>query len=172
VLIKRSLFIEVTKGSVQLHDIVRDYILAQSKDLQSMQKEFVKQFMTSQDAWQQVDGEIIPKGRELDWFISSGALTYHMSSAWSKPLASDEQACGWLLSQSDMVKKNAVNAIGFGDMIGLAKSYTSSSENKKASQVCSVLLTCRALSTAQGIECARLQLAVGFEVVFVNNCNS
>jgi hypothetical protein len=70
VLIKRSLLLELVRGSIQLHDIVRDYTIGLHKDmkkLQHLQRRFVKQLLQSQESWEETSGDAIPKKKELDW---------------------------------------------------------------------------------------------------------
>ena len=87
ILVKRSLLLEVIKGSVSLHglfkvslvfiwithtilDIVRDYIMKQTdkKQLKVLQRAFVHKIISSQDTWEPSIGETIVKGKELDWY--------------------------------------------------------------------------------------------------------
>lgn len=68
VLLRRSLFMELVRGSIQLHDIVRDYVLSKVEQeqkstggLQVLQRCFVSEFLASQESWEAVGGEKIPR---------------------------------------------------------------------------------------------------------------
>jgi len=86
--------------------VVRDYVMSNMEDgeMKRLQRLFVNNFLRSQDSWEQVTGSRIAKGREFDWYMSSAALQWHMGCAWTKPLADDETAVAWLLSESTVVQ--------------------------------------------------------------------
>jgi hypothetical protein len=78
-----------------------------------LQRDFVQQLLQSQPSWEQLPqtSEKIPKGKELDWFAAGPGLQWHMAAALTKPLHSDEEACGWLAHPSDVIATAAVKAI-------------------------------------------------------------
>ena len=94
-MIWRSLLLELVKGSVQLHDsecatdfisrtcivilsfdyisqVVRDYIsqvVIDEAESRRLQQSFVNLFLASQESWQEMVGDRIPRGQELDWYV-------------------------------------------------------------------------------------------------------
>ena len=71
----------------------------------------------------------------VNWFMSSGSLQWHISEAWSKPLASDAEACSWLLSDNATVQAQSVNAIPAAEVERLAQHYTGREEHRTASEL-------------------------------------
>ena len=63
---------------VYWNSVVRDYTLAMlgSEKLVALQRPFVKELLGSQSSWEPVSSEKVPKGKELDFFVSGGALQY------------------------------------------------------------------------------------------------
>lgn len=60
------------------------------------------------------------RGKELNWYLYSGALGWHMRGAWSRPLTRDEQACSWLYHTSPQVVVSAVRAMPLQEQSKLA----------------------------------------------------
>lgn len=71
----------------------------------------------------------------VNWFMSSGSLQWHISEAWSKPLASDAEACSWLLSDNATIQAQSVNAIPAAEIGRLAQHYTGREEHRSASEL-------------------------------------
>ena len=93
--------------------------------------------------------------------MSSAALQWHMSCAWTKPLADDETAVAWLLSESTVVQVQAINAIPITEIAALAKSYTAQEQFQRASELYYALIEHGTdVSNADRIEFCKLQLSV------------
>ena len=122
---------------VYWHSVVRDYTLAMlgSEKLVALQRSFVKGLLGSQSSWEQVPSEKVAKGQELGFFVSGGALQWHMSSAWQSPLVQDLEACGWLAHESDVVRSNALQAVPLCELEGLADSYVKRGDHLQAAQL-------------------------------------
>jgi hypothetical protein len=144
VLVKRSLFMELIRGSVQLHDIVRDYTLGKLEEerktthtggLELLQRSFVSEFLASQEEWEGVAGGTIPRGKELDWYLCTDALGWHMKGAWSQPLIKDDEACSWLQHASSQVVASAVKAIPLQEQLVLAEQLADTDDLEQAARV-------------------------------------
>ena len=84
-----------------------------------------------------------------------------MGCAWTKPLADDETAVAWLLSESTVVQMQATNAIPITEIAALAKSYTAQEQFQRASELYyAVIVHCTEVSNADRIEFCKLQLSV------------
>ena len=71
-LVKRSLFLEPSRGMYALHDIVREYVISHfdigGASLKELQREFVSQLVSTKSEWTAVVVEdTVQKGLELDW---------------------------------------------------------------------------------------------------------
>lgn len=106
-----------------------------------MQRFFVAEFLASQEEWGEVTGTKIPRGKELDWYLSSGAVIWHMQHAWSKPLVKDEQACSWLRHTNEQIVATAVSAIPLDAQTELAEILAESGALERAVQaLCNVTM--------------------------------
>ena len=93
--------------------------------------------------------------------MSSAALQWHIGCAWTKPLADDETAVAWLLSESTVVQMQAINAIPITEIAALAKSYTAQEQFQRASELYyAVIEHGTDVSNADRIEFCKLQLSV------------
>ena len=119
------------------HAVVRDYTLAilGSEKLVALQRSFVEELLGSQSPWEQVSSEKVPKGKELDFFMSGGALQWHIAPAWQAPLVDDVEACGWLAHESEIVRSNALQAVPLCELEGLADAYVKRGNNLQAAQL-------------------------------------
>ena len=119
------------------HAVVRDYTLAilGSEKLVALQRSFVKELLGSQSSWEQVSSEKVPKGKEIDFFMSGGALQWHIASAWQAPLVEDVEACGWLAHESEIVRSNALQAVPLCELEGLADAYVKRGNHLQAAQL-------------------------------------
>ena len=119
------------------HAVVRDYTLAMlgSEKLVALQRSFVKELLGSQSSWEQVSSEKVPKGKELDFFMSGGALQWHIASAWQAPLVEDVEACGWLAHESEIVRSNALQAVPLCELEGLADAYVRRGNHLQAAKL-------------------------------------
>ena len=162
ILVRRSLLLSLVKNSVQLHDIVRDYIMSNSdeSDIQAHQKRFVSDFISSQESWETVNSEKIEKGKELDWYLSSSGMQWHMSQAWTKPLVEDKEALSWLCSTSKLIQISAAQAIDREDVIELAKSYATQKQYKQSSHLYFTVLDCCSMSKELNIRYGEQQIDV------------
>ena len=122
---------------VYCHLVVRDYTLAilGSEKLVALQRSFVKELLGSQSSWEQVSSEKAPKGKEIDFFTSGGALQWHIASAWQAPLVDDVEACGWLAHESEIVRSNALQAVPLCELEGLADAYLKRGNHLQAAQL-------------------------------------
>ena len=119
------------------HAVVRDYTLAirGSEKLVALQRSFVKGLLGSQSSWEQVPSEKVAKGQELGFFVSRGALQWHIASAWQAPLVEDVEACGWLAHESEIVRSNALQAVPLCELEGLADAYLKRGNHLQAAQL-------------------------------------
>ena len=84
-----------------------------------------------------------------------------MGCAWTKPLADDEAAAAWLLSETTVVQMQAINAIPITEIAVLAKSYTVQGQFQRASELYyAVIVRSTEVSNADRIEFCKLQLSV------------
>jgi hypothetical protein len=94
--------------------VCRDYVLSEAgKKTERLQKEFVSQFIVSQESWEPTFQDKIPRGKELDWYLSGGSLQWHMlqSMVEGSPLVEDETVCSWLMHPSEQIVLSAVKSI-------------------------------------------------------------
>ena len=51
--------------------VVRDYICKEidEEESRSLQQSFVNLLLASQESWQEMIGDRIPRGKELDWYM-------------------------------------------------------------------------------------------------------
>jgi hypothetical protein len=85
-----------------------------------LQRCFVTEFLASQVVWEDVRGEMIPRNKHLDWYLSSGAVQWHMQHAWVRPLVEDELALSWLSHTHEQVLACAVQAMPIEAQVELA----------------------------------------------------
>ena len=57
----------------------------------------------------------------VNWFMSSGALQWHISEAATKPLANDHKAIEWLNHNAHAVRENAVLAFEIDELDEVAR---------------------------------------------------
>jgi hypothetical protein len=88
--------------------------------------------------------------------MSSGSLQWHISEAWSKPLASDAEACSWLLSGNTTVQAQSVNAIPAAEVERLAQHYTGREEHRTASELYFATVDYCILPTEESTRLAKL----------------
>lgn len=103
--------------------------------LQLLQRLFVSEFLASQEGWGYVAGTTIPRGRELDWYLSTGALQWHIQGAWTRPLAEDALACSWLQHATQQAAAPAVLAIPPRDQKQLAENLARAGKIEQAMRV-------------------------------------
>jgi hypothetical protein len=88
--------------------------------------------------------------------MSSGSLQWHISEAWSKPLASDIEACSWLLSESTAVQAQSVNAIPAAEIDRLAQHYANREEHKTAGRLLFYCIDYSILPTEESVRLAKM----------------
>jgi hypothetical protein len=123
---------------LRLFSLVRDYCIStfQPADLRALQRAFVIEVINTKEKWDQsAVGSTIPKGKEVDWFVVTHALQFHMVSAWTEPLRNDSQACGWLLHRSYAVRRSAALALELEEVRRLGEEFTHEGEHGLAAQI-------------------------------------
>ena len=115
----------------------RDYTLSKidESDLSKLQSSFVTEMLAAQDSWEVISGERIPKGRELEWFVTAGALEWHISCAVQFPLADDNEAQRWLLHEFGIVQKSAILAVPQAELLALAQWFDDNGEYWKEARL-------------------------------------
>ena len=120
---------------------MRDYCQSKHKDkqrLRLLQRHFVIQLLQSQEKWESVIGDTIPRKKELSWFWTS-AGHYHVQNAVVPPLHNDAQCCQWFTHTELHVRVVAARGLAIPDLEALAKYYSESGDLYSSVQV---LLTC------------------------------
>lgn len=100
-----------------------------------LQQAFVSEFLSSQEKWQIVTGTQIARGKDLDWYLTDGALGWHMKGASSRPLIQDDQACSWLQHASPQVVASAVKAIPVKEQTALAEALAEAGKLEQAVRI-------------------------------------
>jgi hypothetical protein len=103
--------------------------------LQLLQRSFVAEFLASKGDWEVVSGAKVPTDKHLDWYLSSGALQWHMQCAWTRPLVNDGLACSWLSRSQEQVLECAVEAIPIEAQVELASDLAKTGKLENAVRI-------------------------------------
>ena len=111
--------------------------------MQDLQRSFVEIFFSSQDSWAPANDTEIVSGTELNFYLGSGAMIWHIAGAWKQPLSSDELAKKWLAASETAIASVAVKSIPVDAQLKLAEEFSVQGQMEEAAKVVSnIILAC------------------------------